>query len=364
MVEYEDKITELEKELSNTKYNKRTQHHIGLVKAKLAHLKEKQEARRTGGKKGEGYSVRKSGDATVLLLGFPSVGKSTLLNDLTHADSRIGAYDFTTLTVIPGLLEYNHAKIQILDVPGIVKGAASGRGRGKEVLAVLRNADLALIIVDVQHPGTLDIIKREVYDVGIRLDQKRPDVRIRRTAKDGVRVGKTVKLNILTDDTIQDILKEFRITNAEILIREPITDDQLIDVIEGNRVYMPSLIVLNKVDLAPVQKLEEVKIKVKPDLCISALNKQGIEELKKLIFDKLELIRIYMKQQGKPADMKVPLIMKKGSSVKDVCEKIHREFVTKFKFVRVTGRSAKFPGQKLTLKHVLQDEDIVELHLS
>jgi ribosome-interacting GTPase 1 len=251
-----------------------------------------------------------------------------------------------------------------LDVPGIVKGAASGRGRGKEVLAVLRNADLALIIVDVQHPGTLDIIKREVYDVGIRLDQKRPDVRIRRTAKDGVRVGKTVKLNILTDDTIQDILKEFRITNAEILIREPITDDQLIDVIEGNRVYMPSLIVLNKVDLAPVQKLEEVKIKVKPDLCISALNKQGIEELKKLIFDKLELIRIYMKQPGKPADMQVPLIMKKGSSVKDVCEKIHREFVTKFKFVRVTGRSAKFPGQKLTLKHVLQDEDIVELHLS
>ena len=130
-VDYNEQIKEFEEELKKTKYNKKTQHHIGLVKAKIAKLRERQESRGKGGKKGEGYSVRRSGDATVLLLGFPSAGKSTLLNALTNAESETGAYAFTTLTVIPGTLEYKHAKIQVLDVPGIVKGASDGTGRGK-----------------------------------------------------------------------------------------------------------------------------------------------------------------------------------------------------------------------------------------
>jgi uncharacterized protein len=152
MPEYMDKVKELEDELKKTKYNKRTQYHIGLVKAKIAKLKEKEVGRGKGGGPKEGYSVRKSGDATVILIGYPSVGKSTLLNALTNAESETGAYDFTTLSVIPGLLHYKHAQIQILDVPGIVSGAATGRGRGKEVLAVMRNAELVLIVIDVNHP--------------------------------------------------------------------------------------------------------------------------------------------------------------------------------------------------------------------
>ena len=111
MVEYKEQIKQFQDELKKTKYNKKTQHHIGLVKAKIAKLREKQEKRSKGGKKGEGYAVSRSGDATVLLLGFPSVGKSTLLNALTNADSEIGAYAFTTLKVIPGTLDYNHSKI-------------------------------------------------------------------------------------------------------------------------------------------------------------------------------------------------------------------------------------------------------------
>ena len=107
MVDYNAQIKEFEDELKKTKYNKKTQHHIGLVKAKIAKLRDKQESRGKGGKKGEGYSVRRSGDATVLLLGFPSAGKSTLLNALTNAESDVGAYAFTTLTVIPGTLDYS-----------------------------------------------------------------------------------------------------------------------------------------------------------------------------------------------------------------------------------------------------------------
>ncbi|MCX6707628.1 MAG: 50S ribosome-binding GTPase, partial [Candidatus Woesearchaeota archaeon] len=162
MVDYSSQIKDLEDKISNTKYNKKTQHAIGMYKAQLAKLKETDVKRRTGGKKGEGYSVRKTGDATVILVGFPSVGKSTLLNAITGAKSKVGAYEFTTLTVIPGLLEYHHAKIQVLDVPGIVHGAASGRGRGTEVLAVMRTADLAVLIADVNHPGHLEVLKREI----------------------------------------------------------------------------------------------------------------------------------------------------------------------------------------------------------
>src|SRR5690349_9446678 len=127
---YEDQIAELEAQILKTQYNKATQHHIGLIKAKIAHLREKAEVRSKSGGPGEGYQVRKTGDGTVILLGFPSTGKSTLLNTLCGTKSEVAAYAFTTLTVIPGMLNYKHAKIQILDVPGIVQGASSGKGRG------------------------------------------------------------------------------------------------------------------------------------------------------------------------------------------------------------------------------------------
>src|SRR3989338_1892254 len=173
MVDYNSKIKELEQELKKTKYNKATQGHIGIVKAKMAQLKQQQESRavKKTGKSEHGYSVRKSGDGTVLLLGFPSTGKSTLLNKLTGAQSEVAAYEFTTISVIPGMMEYKQARIQILDVPGIVSGAASGRGRGKEVLAVIRNADLVIIIVDVNKPEHYPAIMREVWESGIRLNK-------------------------------------------------------------------------------------------------------------------------------------------------------------------------------------------------
>ena len=112
----QDKIKELEEELRKTKYNKKTQHHIGKLKAKIARLKEDIEVKKKGKGKSEGYSVKKSGDATVIMIGFPSVGKSTILNALTNARSKVAAYDFTTLDVIPGLLEYKQAKIQLLEI--------------------------------------------------------------------------------------------------------------------------------------------------------------------------------------------------------------------------------------------------------
>ncbi len=96
-------------------------------------------------KPGEGFDVMKSGDARVALIGFPSVGKSTLLSKITKTESEVAAYEYTTLTAIPGVIEYHGARIQLLDLPGIIEGAAQGRGRGKQVVSVAKTADLIMV---------------------------------------------------------------------------------------------------------------------------------------------------------------------------------------------------------------------------
>jgi uncharacterized protein len=357
-------IINLENEITKTKYNKRTQYAIGVMKAKLAKLKEKAASKGKGQKKGEGFTVRKSGDATVVLLGFPSVGKSTLLNALTNADSQIGHYAFTTLTCIPGTLEYKGAKIQILDVPGIVEGAASGSGRGKEVLQTIRSANLILIILDVFCPEHYAKIMKEVNETGVRINQEKPNLKLTKTIKGGLDVGTTVPLKNMDKETIKEMLKEMGYVNATIVIREDITPDQLIDGIEANKAYIPAIKILNKVDMVSSEQVKEFTKQIPVDLYISAQKKLNIEALKEQIFNKLHFIRIYLKEVGKKPDFNEPMIIKSPCTLKDICEKLHREFITKFKFARIWGKSVKFDGQKLVkLEHEVKDEDVIELHM-
>jgi small GTP-binding protein len=363
MVEYNSKIKELEDRIANTKYNKKTQAAIGQYKAQIAKLKEKEVSRGKGSGGGQGWEVRKTGDGTVILLGFPSAGKSTLLNTLTGAKSETGSYAFTTLTCIPGVMTYKHAKIQILDVPGIVKGAASGRGRGREVLASMRSADVCLILLDATKPHEYNTIVKEIYDTHIRLNQIRPDVKIKRTGKDGIRIGATVRLTHLDDETITNVLKEFKINNADVVLRDDITIDQLIDCIEGNKKYMPAITIMNKKDLVSPQQLKKIMKEYDADLAISAASNLGIEELRELIYQKLNIISVYLKEPTNPPDMEEPLIVFKDWTIKEVCAKLHKDFISKFKFARIWGKSAKFDGQKVMMKHVVQDGDILEIHL-
>jgi len=127
------KIADIEFEMSRTQKNKATNGHLGLLKAKLAKLRVALVTERTGGGGGgggSGWEVQKTGDARVGLVGFPSVGKSTLLTTLTGQESLAAGYEFTTLTCIPGTYNYKGAKVQVLDLPGIIEGAKDGKGRG------------------------------------------------------------------------------------------------------------------------------------------------------------------------------------------------------------------------------------------
>jgi hypothetical protein len=363
MPDYNDQIKDLEEELKNTKYNKRTQHHVGLVKAKIAKLRDKEQSRGKGGSH-EGFAVKRSGNATVALLGFPSVGKSTLLNALTNQESRIGAYAFTTLTVVPGVMEHKGARIQILDLPGIIKGASAGAGRGREVISVLRQADLILIVLDPKEAkNQLNVLKKEIYDAGIRINSEKPDVKIKKDSKGGIVIYKTVKLD-MDDDTIKGILREFRISNATIVIRDKVDVDQFIDCIEGNKIYTQALIAINKSDLASAEELKRAVKVSGADIAFSASTGTNVSDLKEMIFSSLRFIRIYLKEAQKKADMEIPLIVRSPCTVRDVCHKLHRDFERNFKVARVWGRSAKFPGQKVNINHSLKDKDVLEIQLN
>jgi small GTP-binding protein len=343
-------IKQLEEEIKRTPYNKATEHHIGRLKAKLARLKEELEKERRKSAR-QTISIKKEGDATVALVGFPSVGKSSLLNALTNAKSEVGDYDFTTKKPVPGIMEYKHATIQIIDMPGIVEGAASGKGRGKEVLSAVRIADLIVIVADVFKLDSIEIVKRELYEAGIRLDQKPPDVVIRKKDRGGVKISSTVPLG-LDERTIAEILKEYKIHNADVLIRENITMERLIDALNGNCVYIPSITVVNKIDIMDVD-VNAIKV--------SATKGINLDLLKEEIYRKLRFIKVYLKPPGEKMSEK-PMILREGARIEDVCRKIHNDFVENFKYARVWGRSVKHEGQRVGLDHVLSDGDVVSIY--
>ncbi|MEE9585817.1 MAG: GTP-binding protein, partial [Nitrososphaerales archaeon] len=342
---------------------KKTEHHLGLLRAKLAKLKrEQEEARTRGGGSSVGYNVKKSGDGTVAIIGLPNVGKSTLLNRLTNSKSKVGAYKFTTLTVVPGVLEHKGASIQILDLPGIIEEAAAGRGLGKRVLAVARSADLLLLLMDVFQPEVHSILIKEIRGIGIRPDEEPPDVVIEKTKTGGVSVTNLVKLTKLSTKLVRDILNVYKIHNARVIIREDITTDQLIDVLLGNRRYVSTLTVMNKVDLVNTGFIGEIESRLECDFIpISADANLNVEALKEQIYRRLDFIRIYLRPKGGETDYVEPLIVKNGALVRDVCDKLHREMRKELRYAQIWGKSAKFGGQRVGLAHPLMDEDILTL---
>ena len=365
----EEQIKSLEDEISKTKYNKATQGHIGRLKAKIASLKERKEKAVAHAKKSgssAGFEVKKSGDASVSLVGFPSVGKSSLISQLTGADSEAGAFAFTTLTCIPGVLDHRGAKIQILDLPGLIKGASEGKGRGREILNVIRGSDMVLYVVDPFQESHFDILDRELWMAGMRLNQPEPQVFITRTKRGGIVVRSTVEQTNLSEEEIQGIIRSFGIVSATVTLRTDVTDDHIVDTLAGNRVYNRAVVVVNKIDLATEDDLERTRKMLPvgwPVLEVSAKTGEGIENMKDFIFDNLHFMSIFLKPQGQEADMVEPLIVKDTSTVRDVCAKLHRDFVRKFRYARVKGPSAKFDWQRVGLDHPLSDGDILTIVL-
>ncbi len=358
-----EKIQAIKDEMAKTQINKATEHHVGLLKAKLAKLRREQDEQKSKSSGSSvGFDVKRTGDATVVLIGLPSVGKSTLLNRLTGAKSAVGAFQFTTTTVVPGMMEHRGAKIQILDLPGIIKGASTGKGLGKRVLAVAKSADLVLIVLDVFQPYHEEIIRTELGNIGIRLDQNPPDIVIEKTGDGGISVSQQVPLTKMAINLMKDILRVYGINNGRVLVREDVDSEQLIDFISGNKFYVQSLTIMNKIDLVNQGFLNELQEKAKSKMVpISADSDINVNALKDAIYEKLDFIRIYMRPKGGETDYKEPLIIRNGSTILDVCNKLHRDLKKEFRFALVWGKSVKFGGQRVGINHKLQDEDVLTI---
>ncbi len=349
----QEKIKEIEEEMDRTQVNKATEYHLGILKAKLAKLR-RELVTPSGTKGAGGFDVRKSGDASVVLIGLPSVGKSTLLNKLTGAKSEIASYAFTTLKCIPGVMRYKDAKIQILDLPGIIEGAKDGKGRGREIIGVARTADLILIMVEAANEKARKVIETELYGFGIRINAVSPRVSISKNAKGGLIISSTVPLKKISENEVKAAMSEYRIFNANVVLHDDITVDEFIDVLEGNRVYTPALYVMTKCDLAK-GKLPGGYIK------ISHNDDKSISELRDAIYDRLELINVFTKRRGEKADLEEAMVVKKGITVGGVCERLHRDLRKNFRYAMIWGKSVKHPAQRVGLNHVVADGDIIQI---
>lgn len=366
----QDRIKDIEKEIAHTQKNKATTTHIGLLKSQLARLRtELLLPKATGGGGGGGFDVAKSGDGRVALIGFPSVGKSSLLNAVTDTNSECAAYEFTTLTCIPGNVYVNGTKIQMLDLPGIIEGAAQGKGRGREVIAVARSADLVMMVLDgsrEQNNQHRDILTNELEIMGIRLNREPPGITFRKKATGGVKFNTTCVLTQMGEDpreTATRILSSYRIHNAEVLFREDATVEDFIDVVEGNRRYLRCVYVYNKIDTLSIQEIDELARKPN-SVVISIYMNLNIDTLLQRMWQFLGLCRIYTKRRARRPDLDEPVVLtskRHGLTVEAACKSVSKDLLNIFNFALVWGRSTKYNPQRVGLQHTLEDEDVVQI---
>jgi len=306
--EPEEKIAALEAMLAIMPRHKGTDKLHAMLRQKIARFSQEAE-RKFATARRAGFYISREGAGQVMLVGPASAGKSQLLATLTEAIPEIAEYPFTTKTPIPGMMKFEDIQIQLVDTPPI------GRKEVRVLLSnVLRNADIIAIVIDLS--------REPVSQVEAALQG----------------------------------LREARI--------EPLTDD-------GTQVTPGSyprrmLIVGNKNELAGSnenwQRLCSQYARLFPLVSISAREGGGLEEFRRAIYQALNIVRVYTKTPGSKADMTDPMVLEKGSTVKEAAESLHKDFYQNLKYAVVWG-SGKYDGQRVSKGHVLQDGDIVEFHI-
>ncbi|KAJ5619051.1 hypothetical protein N7510_003035 [Penicillium lagena] len=385
MVNITEKIKEIEDEMRRTQKNKATEYHLGLLKGKLARLRAQllEPAAGAGAGGGTGFDVSKSGDARVALVGFPSVGKSTFLSKITKTKSEAASYSFTTLTAIPGVLEYGGAEIQILDLPGIIEGAAEGKGRGRQVISAAKTSDLILMILDAtKRAEQRALLEAELDAVGIRLNKEPPyvlslptlllgyadadmlrrNIYLKQKKAGGMKITFQTPPKNLDEKMIYNVLRDYKMLNCEVLVRdENATIDDFIDVImKDHRKYIRCLYVYNKIDSVSLEFLDQLAREPYTAVMSCELD-LGVQEVVERIWKELRLMRLYTKRKGEEPGFDEALIVRSNSSIEDVCDQIHRTLKDTFKYALVWGASARHVPQRVGLSHVVADEDVVSI---
>jgi len=368
----EEKIKALEEFISSVPKHKGTENIMLWARRRLAELREELELRKrkkVGG--GLQFFVEKAGVAQIAILGPPNVGKSSILAKLTNAKPEISPYPFTTKTPVPGMLVYKDVQLQLVDTPPLnltdIDSSLNNR-----VIGLARNADALILVFSVDCWELEEVVKKTLdllEDRGIVITQLKGIVRIRKSRGiEGVKVTGSGRLVGFTVDDLVKLLASYRIFNAVVEVEGDVTLDDVESAIITSKVYKPTIVLVNKVDLVKeprvfVERVAQTLPGDVPVIPVSAERGLGLTVIGEMLFNKLDLIRVYTKSPNKEPDPN-PLVVRRGTVVIEVAEMIHARLARNFKYARIWGRSVKYPGQRVGADHVLEDGDIVEIHTS
>jgi len=367
----QQKLQLLQEFLSLVPKHKGTERLCAQVKRQMATLRKEivEKKHRRTGKGGPKFFIEKEGAAQIVVLGMTNVGRSSLLASTTNAKVEISGYPYTTREPIPGILQYEDLQFQVIEAPALMEGAAEGEAWGLQTLALARNADGLIIMVDLsQDPAKqFHLILNELEKARILIQRPRAQVNIeRKYAGAGLRIIVLGQLVSCTLKDVENLLKSYRINDATVKIYGEATFDDIEDSIFENVTYRPTIVVANKADSPEATKnLEELKkivgeqVRVLPVSCKTCA---GLESLGKELFDSTNLIRIYTKETNKKEPSPKPFTLKRGATIRDLAKQIHSDFYKQFSYSKVWSKRLPFSPQKVGLSFPLEDGDIIEIH--
>ncbi|MEM2394217.1 MAG: TGS domain-containing protein [Candidatus Bathyarchaeia archaeon] len=366
-----EKLQLMQEFLSLVPKHKGTAKLCAQVKKQMAVLRREIEEgrRRRTGRGGAKFFIEKEGAAQVVVLGLTNVGRSSLLAALTNAKVEVSPVPYTTKEPVPGILAYEDVQFQIVEAPALMEGAADGRAWGPQTLALARNADGLILMVDLANSPVeqLSLILGELEKTRIVVTKPKAHVEIEKKFMGaGLRIIVFGKLLNCTFRDVEELLKEYRISDAIVKIYGEATLDDVEDAIFESTVYKPTIIVANKIDL------EEAELNMRvlqdfvggqlPIIATSCKNRLGLEKIGETLFKILELIRVYTKEPSEKSFSEKPFILKRGATVYDLAKNIHSDFSEKFAYARVWAKRLAFSPQKVGATFPLEDGDVVEIH--
>jgi ribosome-interacting GTPase 1 len=367
-----EKIQRMQEFLSFVPQHKGTMKLRGRIKKKIAMLRkeiEERKQKRTG-RGGPKFFIEKEGAAQLAVLGVTNVGKSCLLGALTNANVPVSAAPYSTREPVPAVMSFEDVQFQLVEAPSLMQGSANGRAWGLQSLAIARNADGLVIMVDLSHDPVeqLSLVLTELEKARILINKPRGRVEIdRKYLGAGLRVILTGKLLDCTSRDVKKLLASYRFGDGIVKISGEVTLDDVEDAIFESTTYRPAVIVANKLEREDAEvnlkHLEDFVLGRAPIVAVSCEKKKGLGRLGKVLFNTLNVIRIYTKQPGAREPSQHPFTLRRGATLADLARSIHTDFERDFSFARVWAERLVFSPQKVGVGFVLDDGDVVEIHV-
>lgn len=367
-----ERLQRMEEFLSLVPKHKGTLKLRGQVKKQMAILRREMEEkkRKKIGRSGPKLLIEKEGAGQVALIGLTGVGKSSLLAAVTNAKVEISPNPYTTREPIPGVLAFEDLQFQIIEAPALMEGSADGKAWGLQTLAVARNADGLILMVDLsQDPvSQLRLILDELEKARILVSKPRGRVEIdRRFMGAGLRI---ILIGVLVDCNMKDVeklLRSYRIADAVVKISGEVTLDDIEDAVFQSTIYKPAIIVANKIELkgseVALKHLKSFAGSKLPVTAVSCERRYGLEGLGAALFSALGIMRVYTKEPNQKDYSRKPFILKRGATVYGLAKDIHSDFKERFGFAKVWSDRLVFSPQRVGATFALADGDVVEIHL-